>query len=305
VKTTVACAGSGEKAQRATKEGRDPEMRTGLMTMCVLLAAASSRAEWFTEPGDALLGAGAGEYSSRALIQLIRYRDLEDNGVLLGYRYYLGPVEDSADAYWLQPFLQKASYVEGGFSSGPLDAGLFSVGGQYVFPETPVGVTAGLGFGDSVDGGDLTHFGAGVVFYVARDNNFAVEGSIERDKWTQTGTTTGPPPHLPYEFDVKSTIAQIGARFVMPLPVEDWTLELAGGFRSVDVAGVEETGAVIDVRCFFGKDVFAGLSFSTDTDEISISGGYAHESGLEAEVEIGEDDLMYGDYMRIGVGMRF
>ena len=234
--------------------------------------------------------AAEGSYMFVPAVDIASCSDIDENMMTLKARYYFFGVNDDENPYRLQPFLQKATWVEAGLQDGPGDTSLFGVEGQYVFPDTMIGARAGLKFGD-YSGLDNFQFKVGGIFYIGSER-FAAELSL-----------------LLWDLDGEGcTVLDIGGRYVMPLEATGGTLEIYGGFRSTDPeTGESDSGLVAEVRYFFTKEVFAGVSFATDdSDLFSVSGGYAHASGFQAEIEVGSDDSRYGgDFFRAEVGWRF
>jgi hypothetical protein len=250
----------------------------------------------------------AGSYGSRASVEVLSYSDLDENRIAFGYTHYFTPVEDELDQpYRLQPFLQNPVCVEGVYEDGPYEASALTARGRYAVPGKPLAVTAELGFGDSWGGDGLFRLGAGVVFYVLPENRLGVEASFTKDKWEEERLGPGPPPKPVITEEIETSVTTVGARFVTPVPKTDATLEIFGGYRSTEAGdlNLDDDGLALEARYFFNKQVFAGLGFSTDTDRVSVSGGYAMRERFEAEIELGKDDALGGDFFRARVGMRF
>jgi hypothetical protein len=245
-----------------------------------------------------------GSYGWETSVDLVRCIDLKDGIFILTGRYYFEPVDNSEEPYRLQPFLQASSYAELALEFGPGDASLLDARALYVFPETPVGVAATLGFGSPVAGesGSLFAASAGGIFYVMADNKLAAEVSIGGEQW-EIRQGAGPPPKPLVTINV--TTFSVGARYVISVPNTGVPIEVYGGFRSIDVDGAKESGLAVEARYFFSKDIFAGFEFSGETDRFSVSGGYAIKGSFELEAELGIDDALGGDFVRFGAMMRF
>jgi len=220
---------------------------------------------------------------------------------MVGYRWYFAQVDGMEGPIELQPFRQRASWAEVGIGFGEdnipagTDIGGLEIDARYVIPNSAVGVDLNYEKMEINDAKMLSDLRLGAVIWLNDDSNLALEAGIafgERT-WIPSDTTT---------FDV-------GARYVMP--IQDFSLEIAGRYKSVgvDVAGNDESGIEVETRFFFNDDVFAGVSFSTvdadgaDTSNWAISGGYVFPMGLDVGVRIGE--LLNEDIFELSVGFRF
>lgn len=201
------------------------------------------------------------------------------NSLALEYRYYLTEVCDQPEPYRLHPFLQRAGFAEVRLSSGPGVQGLLEGEGLIFFSEdVPVGAIVGLGFGSYGGlGQSVLRLGARGYF----KDDLAAEGWFERRN--QAG--------------VPSTELTLGARFITE--VAEGTLDLWGGLRSTSGVG-GGAGLVIDASYFFDKSTHAGLTFSTDRNELILSGGILMETGF-----LGELSWSIGQSLSLRAGMRF
>lgn len=226
----------------------------------------------------------------------------EFSTLTFGYKYFLEPVDNNEAPYWLQPFRQRSSWVSAGYGFGKweagtsdVDVGNFRVEGRYVIPEMPLGIDASY-TKMSVDDADYeeSEFGLGVVYWLGDDNNLAVEGGFvfgDLDIGVDETTSVG---------------LEVGARYIVP--IQDYQLEIAASYTSKDYdenVWEDEDGLAVEARFFFTKEVFAGASFSTATDDDTwdISGGYSNDSGLRVEGGVGKYDG--DDVAGFGVGYRF
>ncbi|MHC5054770.1 MAG: hypothetical protein ACYTKD_08635 [Planctomycetota bacterium] len=242
-------------------------MRGTLALVCGVLAA-----------GVAAGGTQPVEYRSEATIGL---GDVEEDFELrLGYRFYSKPVRNDGTPIFLQPFLQRASFAQGTFTDGPNDESLFSVDGRFVFPDTPVGLDVGFGFGDATKTADQSFFAIGGIVYLTPDSDFAAEVSIDFFEIANVDVTN----------------FQIGVRAV-PGNM-DKRVELALAYKSVEVddGGDDESGVVGDVIFYPGKRAFVGARFDSvdPVDRFVGTAGYSFGEALDVVLEIGgeEDEFL-------------
>ena len=211
----------------------------------------------------------------------------------LSYRWYFEEVNGMEGPIKLQPFLQRASWVEGGFGTGDDDAGSdgdgIVIGARYVIPNSPVGVDVTYESFDANDADLLNDLRLGAVVWLNDDNNLAIEA----------GFAFGEVSVLTSDF----TVFDVGARYVMP--IDDHHLEIAGRYRSVsvDVPGNDEDGIEVETRFFFNNQAYAGLSFSTldeEEDVWMLSYGYSFPFGLDVGVSFGEGEAIGRKYPEVG-----
>lgn len=251
------------------------------------------------DPADLFAAASPrGSFADEVRIQLAAYTDSDKGGnqFLVGYRYYFEDIRDEDEPYRLQPFLQRATYAEAAFESGPKDAGLFTVGARYMFLDTPFGAVAAAGFGKTDTDRDRSFGSVGFDFYVV--DEFAVEARME------FGDCAGSYNRF-----------QVGARLLARVVATGHTIQIYCGYRALSAEGDADTnGVAAEARYFFDKHLFAGFDFTTDTNLFSVSAGYDAEGGFVAEIEAGtegrkdkglEDVERRGAYFRITVGLRF
>ncbi len=228
------------------------------------------------------------DYLHEGRIELGAYLDV-GNQVVIGYRRYFGEIVDGERPYKLQPFVQKATYVEDVLQLGPDIAWLYGIGGRYMFPDAPFGALAAAGFGKTDQNDDRSFADLGFDFYVTnRFPQFVIEARAE------FGDATG-----------KYNRLQAGLRALMAMPNGRHTLELYAGYGSLSTRG---QGMVVEARYFFDKHLFAGLEFAADTDSFGMSSGYSTEKGFFAEMEFGivpEGLEGWGDFLRISMGLQF
>jgi hypothetical protein len=256
------------------------------------------RAELARDPSDLLAAGSFGSpFSNEITIQLTAYPDLDGatNQYLVGYRYYAEEVYDEDWPYRLQPFLQEATYAEVVLESGPKEAGLFAVGGRYMFPGAPFGAAGTVGLGKMDTGGDRRFANVGFDFYII--DELAVEARME------FGECGGGYNRF-----------QGGVRFLAEVVRTGHVMEFYLGYRSLSAEGDEDpSGVVFEGRYFFDKHLFAGLEFTTDTNRFGVAAGYNTGSGFLAEIEAGSDDKgegledveRRGQFVRIMVGLQF
>jgi hypothetical protein len=273
-------------------------MRLSVILLTCLAVAAHGYAQELHLPEGVLLEAGPPTlYKQAAYIELGNFRDLDENRLRVGYRYYLQGVVDDDDPIVLQPFIQKASYLEAMFQDGPADWSLFELDGTFLIPNTGILATAELGYGEAAKNIGLSFFTPGAVVYLGRED-MAIETAIV------LGDVDG---------DAYS-VFDLGFRIVTAVGTLPGSFEGYVGYRSftTDVAGVDDdSGVVLDANYHLSKEVFVGLSFVTgDRDKFSVIGGYASSMGLDAVLEIGDDQSELrggpcGEFLRFKVGYRF
>lgn len=270
---------------------------------CVVLAAAvQSGAELGEEIGGGLPGALGDSYRMMGWVELAQYGDLGDSGITFSYRYYLlDPVEDTDKPYRLQPFLQRASYVDGSYGAGIGDSTLLAGHCRYMIPNVDIGVTGLLGLGASPAGYGQSAFGGGMVYYFGDENNFALELDLSRRTEERLG---GGPPPKPVVATQTGTFL-IGARYIWSFLRTGGMLELDGGYRLGNVDGAPENGIRAEVRYYFNKNAFAGGTLGTDTGRLSVCGGYAAGKVFQGEIELGRDGDVGGSFLRLQIGLRF
>jgi hypothetical protein len=257
--------------------------------------APKPRAEPSCGPPDLLAAGLYGVYSNELRIEAGTYPDA-GNQFLVGYRHYFEDVGDGNEPYRLQSFLQKATYADCACRGGPDEAWLVSLAGRYMFPDTPFGAWADFGVGKALvdaeeeEHKDLVFGGLGFDLYPA--DELAVEARFELG-------TRG------------YSSVQAGARFLARVTGTGDTIEFYGGYRGLTMEGADDIyDCLAEVRYFFDEHLFAGIEVAAGSGSCSfgLSGGYGHEKGFLAELELGtvkDGPEGWGDFVRISIGVRF
>lgn len=267
-------------------------MRTLAVAVFTLVAL---RAESACDPSDLLAAGLYGTYSSEARLEVGVYPEF-GNQFAVGYRYYFEEIAGENEPYRLQPFVQKATYTEGAYEGGPDGAWLFDLRLRYMFPGTPFGAWATVGIGkvlvdaEKEEHEDLVYGGLGFDLYLV--DEFAIEAKFELGSRDYSRV-------------------QAGARFLARVIRTGDTIEFYGGYRGLVMEGIDNGyDWIVESRYFFDERLFAGLEFAAGSGScsFSLSGGYDHEKGFLAELELGtvkEGLDGWGDFLRISMGVRF
>lgn len=235
------------------------------------------------------------DYSHEARLNFASYFGV-GNRFGAGYRRYFDEIVEEDRPYRLQPFTQRVTYLEGALAFGPGRAWLFDLGGRYVFPDTPFGALAEVGFGNALvdpaieDYEGLIFGRLGFDFYLgARSTKLAVEARVE------LGDLGGAYNRL-----------EAGLRSVLNIVSAGDTIEIYAGYRGLSFENKSDLSeALVEVRYFFDKRVFVGLEFTTDTGRLGFSGGYNTASGLVAEIELSTGPEELDDFFSLTIGLQF
>jgi hypothetical protein len=242
-------------------------MRRMLALMCGLAAAgvAAGVTEPITYRSEATLG----------------FNDVEDDfQSLFGYKFHFEPIDNDDKPVFLQPFLQRGSNARIEFTDGPHDRSLLDVETRIVFPNTPVGLDLGFGFGDATPTFDQSFFMIGGIVYFNSENTFAAEVSVDFKEIS----------------NVDVTQFQIGLRGIPGGGNKH--VELALAYKSLDEeGGRDESGVIGDVLFYAGKRTFFGVRFDSVEPIERFVGtfGYSFRERLDVEFEVGSesDDFLF------------
>ena len=281
-------------------------MRLAYLASAFLLLALPSRGEVWPGPGRALPGAIEGLYTSVGTVGFVNYKDLGTSETILSYRHYLpDSVIDDGKPVRLQPFLQRASYLEGSLALGSDDSNLLLAGGRYHLEQVGLLVGGRLGYGATPVYLPRWAVGAEAVYYFPGKHILALELELSRDTIEEEGGGPAPRPIVKVDTD---TVA-VGARYVVPARKPLEFMEIVAGYRHSDTEGAVVEGIVVEARFFFSKYLFAGanvmVGLADNSSAIGASVGYAARENFHAEFGFGRDDEVGGEYSRFEVGLRF
>ncbi len=211
-------------------------------------------------------------YRSEVSIDLA---DIEnDFQFVAGYRVFFKAIDNDETPIFLQPFLQRASSAEIAWADGPNKESLLAVESRFVFPDSPVGLDVGFGFGDATDTLDQSFFRIGGIVYLTSESDFAAEVAVDFFEIANVDVTQ-------FEIGVRAAPGNMGKR-----------MELALAYKSIDVeGGADEDGVTGDVLFYTCKRTFFGARFDTVNPIDRFVGAAGHSFGevFDVVIEIGSE----------------